>query len=205
MYSLSELPYAYNALEPFIDEATMRIHHDKHHAAYVDNFNKAVAQYPDLHSKSPEEIITDLSQVPEEIRRQVANQGGGVVNHNFFWSVMGPKASAGGPSAGLSQALTQKFHSIEEFTGLFTETAAKLFGSGWTWLVNTPSGLSIITTSNQDSPLSDRLTPLLALDVWEHAYYLKYQNRRAEYISAWWNVVNWGHVSELYTENPERT
>lgn len=198
MYTLPDLPYSYSALEPFIDEATMRLHHDKHHAAYVDNFNKAVAAYPKIASRTPEDLLAHLADVPEPIRVQVRNQGGGAANHSFFWQIMASPNSAGQPDEMLAAALSSQFKSTEEFISLFSETAAKHFGSGWVWLVaDTTSQLSILATANQDSPLSQGLDPLLGIDVWEHAYYLKYQNRRAEYISAWWNVVNWKKVSQL--------
>ncbi len=189
MYELSKLPYAYDALEPHLDAATMQIHHDKHHQTYCDNFNKVIANYPELTTKSAEEILRELNTLPvsEEDRKKIRNMGGGYVNHNLFWEIMDP---ANEKNEGLTNEIIQTFGSIEKFKELFTAAAVGHFGSGWTWLVRDESNtLKIYSLPNQDSPLTLGHTPILTLDVWEHAYYLKYQNRRAEFIAAWWNVI----------------
>jgi Fe-Mn family superoxide dismutase len=197
-YELPPLPYDYNALEPYIDEQTMRIHHDKHHGAYVTNVNNALANYPDLAALPVEQLIQNLSRVPEDIRTTVRNNGGGHANHSFFWPIMAPNAG-GQPSGALAEAINQTFGSFDAFKDQFSKAAAGRFGSGWAWLTLDGSGaLRIESTPNQDSPLMDGRTPILGLDVWEHAYYLKYQNRRPEYIAAWWNVVNWPQVGKRY-------
>lgn len=196
-YELPPLPYDYSALEPHIDEQTMRIHHDKHHAAYINNVNTALEKYPELQGKSVEELIGNLDSVPEDIRTAVRNNGGGHANHTLFWEIMGPNAS-GEPQGALAQAINDSFGGLAQFKEQFAKAATTRFGSGWAWLVMDGGQLSITSTQNQDSPLMEGKTPLLGLDVWEHAYYLKYQNRRPDYISAWWNVVNWNKVSELY-------
>lgn len=207
MYSLVPLPYDYAALEPFIDEATMKLHHDKHHQTYVDNVNKALEGHDDLQKMHGAELISSLDQVPEEIRTKVRNNLGGVLNHNLFWQIMGPVASNKPLSADskLGSAINQSFGSIEKFQEQFSAKALGHFGSGWAWLVVDDSGkLKITDTSNQDNPLmtgSD--SPILCLDVWEHAYYLKYQNKRVEYIKAWWNVVNWTEVEERFISSLE--
>ena len=197
-HTLPKLPYAYDALEPHIDAKTMEIHHSKHHQAYVDNFNKAIAGKADLESKPAEYLIANLNTIPEEIRAAVRNHGGGHVNHSLFWKVIGPKAG-GEPKGELAEAVKNVFGSFQAFQEKF-ETAAKTrFGSGWAWLVADKTGkLEILSTANQDSPWSEGKTPLLTIDVWEHAYYLKYQNRRPDYITAFWNVVNWDAVGENY-------
>ncbi len=192
--TLMKLPYAYDALEPFIDEETMKFHHDKHHQTYVNNLNKLV-EGTELEGKSAEEILTDLSAVPEKIRQGVINQGGGVYNHDLFWTEMAPEGSTS-ISEGVKKALSGNFGSLEDFKKKFSASAAGLFGSGWTWLVWDGHKLFIENTQNQDSPVSEGKKAILGLDVWEHAYYLKYQNRRADYIDAWWNVVNWDEVAE---------
>ncbi len=200
-YELPQLPYPYNALEPYIDAQTMEIHHSKHHQAYVDKLNAALASHPDLQSKPAQDLLVALENIPEEIRTAVRNNGGGHVNHSFFWTVMKPPAQGGGGQAtgSIAEAINKTFGSFEEFKKKFTETATTTFGSGWTWLVVDKSGgLAITSTPNQDSPLSGGLKPLLAIDLWEHAYYLKYQNRRLEYIEAWWNVVNWEEVEKHF-------
>lgn len=194
-FKLPELPYAYDALEPYIDARTMEIHHSKHHQAYVNKLNGAVDGQSSLSGKSAEELITDLNSVPSDIRTAVRNNGGGVVNHTFFWSVMTKDASFGGPVA---EAIISTFGSQEQFQEKFSAAAVGQFGSGWAWLVVADGKLEIMGTPNQDSPLSVGKTPLLALDVWEHAYYLKYQNRRPDYIDAFFNVVNWDKVNEYY-------
>lgn len=196
-FVLIPLPYAYDALEPYIDKRTMEIHHDKHEQAYVDNLNKAIANYAELYSKTTEEMLKNLDTIPSDIRQSVINNAGGVYNHEFFWSIMSPKHNQE-PSGNLLTAINSTFGSFDNFKKLFTEAALSRFGSGWVWLVKDSNNkLSIITTANQDSPISLGYTPILALDVWEHAYYLKYQNKRVDYINNWWNVVNWKQA-ELY-------
>jgi Fe-Mn family superoxide dismutase len=201
-FTVPPLPYAFDALEPHIDAKTMEIHHDKHHATYVANLNKAVAEAPALHSKSLKEILQDLNSVPEGVRTAVRNQGGGHYNHTLFWQMM---AKDGGkePSGELAAAIDKAFGSFGGFKDKFTETATKVFGSGWAWLVRDGQVLKIEPSSNQDTPLSQGRTPLLGIDVWEHAYYLKYQNRRPEYISEWFKVVNWDFVSERFARGRE--
>jgi len=197
-YELPPLPYDYNALEPYIDEQTMRIHHDRHHGTYVTNVNNALANHPDLAALPVEQLIQNLGRVPEDIRTTVRNNGGGHANHSFFWLIMAPNVG-GQPSGALAEAITQTFGSFDAFKDQFSKAAAGRFGSGWAWLTLDGSGaLRIESTPNQDSPLMDGRTPILGLDVWEHAYYLKYQNRRPEYIAAWWNVVNWPQVGKNY-------
>lgn len=198
MFSLPKLPYDYAALEPYIDSATMHLHHEKHHAAYTKNLNDALATHPEFSVTSVEDLLKDLQKVPEDIRIKVKNNGGGFVNHTLFWNLMAPKPSV--PSQKLLTAINSAFGSLDSFKEKFQNTAVGHFGSGWGWLVADKKELKIIDTSNQDSPLSLGLTPLLTVDVWEHAYYLKYQNKRADYITAWWNVVNWDHVSELFAK-----
>jgi Fe-Mn family superoxide dismutase len=197
-FQLVPLPYAYDALEPYIDTMTMQIHHDKHHAAYVNNLNAAIDKHPEMSGKSVEELLSNLNAVPEDIRTAVRNHGGGTLNHNIYWEIMAPKAG-GEPGGKLAQALNNAFGSFANFRTEFDKSAGARFGSGWAWLVKKGDQLSIVSTANQDSPLSDGLTPLLGVDVWEHAYYLKYQNRRAEYVSAWWNVVNWDAVAKRFS------
>jgi Fe-Mn family superoxide dismutase len=197
-FELPALPYDYKALEPYIDERTMQLHHDKHHAAYVSALNKALEGHEDLATRSIEQLMDTLQDVPEDIRTVVRNNGGGHLNHSMFWRMMKPDGG-GEPKAELAHKLNVAFGSFDTFKTIFTETATKRFGSGWAWLVLDSTGkLSVISSPNQDSPYMDGLYPLLGLDVWEHAYYLKYQNRRPEYITAWWNVVNWDEVDRLY-------
>jgi Fe-Mn family superoxide dismutase len=194
MFELPSLGYDYDALEPHIDARTMEIHHSKHHAGYVKNLNAALEGAPDLQGKSVEEILADLNAVPDDVRMAVRNNGGGHANHTLFWSVMGPDGG-GEPSGSLATAISNAFSDFPSFKDNFSKSALTRFGSGWAWLaVNNSGGLSVLSTPNQDSPLSQGLTPILGLDVWEHAYYLNYQNRRADYIAAWWNVVNWSQV-----------
>jgi superoxide dismutase, Fe-Mn family len=197
-YEVPALPYAYNALEPYIDEQTMQLHHDKHHQAYVTNVNNALANYPELAALSVEDLISDLSRVPESVRTVVRNNGGGHANHTFFWQIMAPNAG-GEPTGALADAINSTFSSFATFKEEFNKAATTRFGSGWAWLSLDKNGkLTVESTANQDSPLMEGRTPLLGLDVWEHAYYLKYQNRRPEYISAWWSVVNWPEVARRY-------
>ena len=198
-FTLPPLPYAYDALEPYIDARTMEIHHTKHHAAYVNNLNKALESAPELANKSLEELLAhNCANVPETIRTAVRNNGGGHANHSLFWELMGPKAG-GQPAGKLSEAINKTFGSFEKFKEKLTEAALGRFGSGWAWLVKTPAGqLEVYSTPNQDSPLMEGKFPVLGLDVWEHAYYLKYQNRRADYVQAWWNVVNWAAVEKRF-------
>jgi Fe-Mn family superoxide dismutase len=196
-FDLPKLPYAVDALEPYIDAQTMSIHHDKHHQAYVTNLNAAIEKHPELAGKSLEDLLSDLNAVPEDIRMAVRNHGGGTWNHNMFWEIMGPKMG-GMPSGGLTKALEAAFGSFDAFKAEFEKAATTRFGSGWAWLVKKGDGLAVVSTANQDNPLSEGSTPILGIDVWEHAYYLKYQNRRPEYISNWWNVVNWEAVAERY-------
>lgn len=196
-FELPKLPYAEDALEPYIDAQTMNIHHTKHHQAYINNLNVALEKHPDLAGKSLEELLSDLNAVPEDIRTAVRNNGGGTYNHNLFWEIMGPKMG-GSPTGAMTKVLESSFGSFDAFKEEFAKAATTRFGSGWAWLVTKGEGLAIISTPNQDTPLSEGMTPIFGLDVWEHAYYLKYQNRRPEYISNWWNVVNWDEVSKRY-------
>jgi Fe-Mn family superoxide dismutase len=196
-FELPALPYAYDALEPFIDEATMKLHHDKHHQTYVTNLNGAVEKYPDLGSKTPEELIKDLASIPEDVKKVVQNNGGGHVNHTMFWQIMKP-AGGGDPTGNIALQITTDFGSFEDFKKKFNETTAKQFGSGWGWLVFKGGKLEILTTANQDNPLSQGLYPILGNDVWEHAYYLKYQNKRPDYLAAWWNTVNWDEINKRF-------
>lgn len=197
-FTLPDLPYPYDALEPHIDKETMNIHHTKHHGGYVTKLNAALEKHPDWAAKSIEDILASLNSVPEDVRTAVRNNGGGHANHALFWPLMSPNAG-GEPSGELAQALSNTFGSFANFKDQFTSAAVGRFGSGWAWLVLDGSGkLSIMSTPNQDNPISDGFKPVLGLDVWEHAYYLKYQNRRPDYIAAWWNVVNWNQVAETY-------
>jgi Fe-Mn family superoxide dismutase len=196
-YTLPPLPYAPEALEPHIDAETMRIHHSKHHKAYVDNANKLLADQPELAKLSPVELLENLAEAPESIRAGLRNNVGGHVNHSAFWLMMSPNGG-GEPTGDLAKAIDSTFGSFADFKKQFTDAAMKRFGSGWAWLVVKDGKLSILSTPNQDPPLLDGYTTILGLDVWEHAYYLKYQNRRGDYAVAWWNVVNWPYVAELY-------
>lgn len=196
-YEVPPLPYDYNALEPHIDEQTMRIHHDKHHQAYVTNLNNALEKYPDLQSKSVEDLIRDMNAIPEDIRTAVRNNGGGHANHTLFWEIMSAN-SGGEPTGALAEAINKAFGSFSDFKDQFTKAAVGRFGSGWAWLIVDNGNLTVTSTPNQDSPLMEGKTPILGVDVWEHSYYLKYQNRRADYLGAWWNVVNWAEVSRRY-------
>ncbi|WP_018923760.1 superoxide dismutase [Salsuginibacillus kocurii] len=198
-YELPELPYAANALEPHIDEETMNIHHGKHHNTYVTKLNAALEGHDELASKSVEELISDLDKVPENIRTAVRNNGGGHANHKLFWTILSPEGG-GEPTGEVADAINSKFGSFEKFQEEFKNTALARFGSGWAWLVVNNGNLEIQDTLNQDSPLSEGKTPILGVDVWEHAYYLKYQNRRPEYVDAFWNVVNWEEVNRRFNE-----
>ncbi len=203
-YELPPLPYPYDALEPYIDARTMEIHHTGHHGAYVRNLNAALEKHPELPAMPIEELLRRINEVPEDIRTAVRNNGGGHANHTIFWQIMGPNAG-GEPKGELADAIAQTFGSFQQFKEQFSAAAAGVFGSGWAWLVLDQAGkLQIITRPNQDSPYMDNLYPVMGIDVWEHAYYLKYQNRRPEYIANWWNVVNWDAVAQRYREGLKR-
>lgn len=198
-HELPKLPYEYTALEPYVDAQTMEIHYSKHHQAYTTNLNAALEKYPELQEKSVRELVEKLDTVPEEIRGAVRNNGGGYLNHAMFWNMM-KKAEGQKPEGELLEAINEKFGNFDEFKSVFAKAAATRFGSGWAWLVVKDGKLDVVSTPNQDNPITDGLEPILGLDVWEHAYYLKYQNRRPEYIENWFNVVNWDEVSKLYKE-----
>jgi Fe-Mn family superoxide dismutase len=193
-HQLPPLPYAFDALEPHIDAKTMEIHHGKHHAAYVNNLNTALEKYPELQAKSIEDLLRDISKVPEDVRTAVRNNGGGHMNHTMFWKLMGPKGG-GSPSGALGDAIKAAFGSFDGFKEQFAKAGVGRFGSGWAWLISSGGKLTIESTANQDQPIMEGKKAVLGLDVWEHAYYLKYQNRRPDYIAAWWNTVNWSEVS----------
>lgn len=210
-YELPKLPYEYNALEPYILEEIMTLHHTKHHQTYVNNLNAAIEPYADLYEKSAEDLLMDLNNVPEAIRTAVRNNAGGHVNHSMFWQIMSPArnalsmADAGGPNGGgeptgkLSEEINKYFRSFAEFQNAFNDAGAKRFGSGWVWLVQKKDGaLEIISTANQDNPLSDGHRPIMGNDVWEHAYYLQYKNMRVDYLKAWWNIINWQEVEKRF-------
>ena len=200
-YELPPLPYDYAALEPFIDAETMHLHHDKHHQTYINNVNAALANHPGLAAKSVDDLVRDLAAVPEDIRGAVRNNAGGHFNHSAFWHLMGPVGSAGvggPPSGAIADQIAVDFGDFEAFKKAFNETTAKQFGSGWGWIIFVGGKLKVVTTPNQDSPLSQGQYPILGNDVWEHAYYLKYQNRRPDYLAAWWNVVNWHEVNKRF-------
>jgi len=195
-HEVPALPYAYNALEPHIDEQTMHLHHDKHHAAYVTQLNGEIEKHHELGSKSPEDLLRNLSALPEDVRGVIRNNGGGHVNHTMFWQIMGPK-KGGNPTGAIADAINKTFGSFDAFKEKFEAAGVNQFGSGWAWLVKTKSGeFKITSTPNQDNPISNGEFPVLGNDVWEHAYYLKYQNRRPDYLKAWWNVVNWDEVNK---------
>jgi superoxide dismutase, Fe-Mn family len=195
-YEVPPLPYDYAALEPHIDEATMRVHHDKHHQAYVDKANAAL-EGTEWADRSVEEVVANLSQLPDDKRGPVRNNGGGHLNHTLFWESMSPDGG-GQPDGDLAQAIADAFGSFDDFKARMKDAGVNQFGSGWAWLVHDGSGLAVVSTPNQDNPVTDGKTPLLGVDVWEHAYYLKYQNKRPDYIDAWWNTVDWGKVAERY-------
>lgn len=200
-FELPALPYAHNALEPHVDARTMEIHHGKHHKAYTDNLNKALEGQADLQGKSAEWLVQNLNSLPEGIRNAVRNNGGGWLNHNLFWEVMGPNAG-GAPTGELAEAIDAAFGSFDAFKAAFKTAATGRFGSGWAWLVVEKGGaVSVTSTPNQDTPVMEGKTPILGLDVWEHAYYLNYQNRRPDYVDAFWNVVNWSKVAQWYAAN----
>jgi len=195
-YELPKLPYSYSALEPYIDEETMMIHHDKHHGTYVNNLNAALEGYPELQERTLEDLLTNLNTVPKAVQTAVRNNGGGHYNHTLFWESMGPNAG-GKPTGVLAERINRDFGSFENFKETLSKAALTRFGSGWGWLVEDDKGiLSVVSTANQDTPLSEGYNPLLLIDVWEHAYYLKYQNKRGDYISAWWNLINWANIAK---------
>lgn len=197
-FELPKLPYSYDALEPYIDSLTMEIHYNKHHGGYVSKLNAALEKHPELRNKDIEDLLKDLDNLPQDIRLAIRNNGGGHYNHSIFWSIMGPNGG-GSPSGKLSENIVKTFGGFDKFKEEFSSEAASRFGSGWAWLVMDKNGhLSIISTPNQDNPITFGLKPILGIDVWEHAYYLKYQNMRADYIQAWWNVVNWEEVQNRY-------
>lgn len=196
-FELPPLPYAYDALEPHIDTMTMQIHHDKHHAAYVNNLNAALDKRPELNFASIEELVMSVDKIPEDIRTAVRNNGGGHFNHTMFWEIMGPNAG-GEPTGALADAIKSAFGNFDEFKAKLKAAGVGRFGSGWAWLVADKNGLAITSTPNQDNPAMENKGPILGVDVWEHAYYLKYQNRRPDYLDAWWNVVNWNAVAQRY-------
>jgi Fe-Mn family superoxide dismutase len=196
-HTLGDLPYAVDALEPYIDARTMEIHHDKHHATYVAKLNEALAKHPELESRGLEDLLRGIDQVPEDIRTAVRNHGGGHVNHTLFWAIMGP-GGGGEPGGTVGAAIAKAFGSFDALKEKLSAAAVNQFGSGWAWLVVKDGGLAVQASANQDSPLLSGAAPVLGIDVWEHAYYLKYQNLRPKYVEAWWNTVNWAHVDELY-------
>jgi Fe-Mn family superoxide dismutase len=196
-HSLPPLPYDYNALEPHIDDQTMRIHHDKHHGAYVNNLNAALEKHPDLQNRSAEDLLKSINSVPEDIRTAVRNNGGGHVNHTMFWEIMGP-GKGGAPTGAIADAINSTFGGFDAFKTQVNDAGAKRFGSGWAWLVDAGGKLVVESTANQDNPMMEGKRPILGVDVWEHAYYLKYQNRRPDYLAAWWNVINWDAVNKRF-------
>ena len=196
-HQLPNLPYGFDALEPHIDVQTMQIHHGKHHAAYVNNLNAALDKHPELHQQSLEDLLKNINTIPEDIRTAVRNHGGGHANHSMFWVIMAPKGG-GEPKAKLGDAIKKTFGDFARFKEQFAQAATTRFGSGWAWLTLSKGKLEISSTANQDNPLMDGKIPVMGLDVWEHAYYLKYQNRRPDYIAAWWNVVNWAEIEKRY-------
>jgi Fe-Mn family superoxide dismutase len=197
MYTLPTLPYAFDALEPYIDAQTMEIHSQKHHKAYVDNLNKALDGHANLLAKPIEQLLREINEVPESIRQAVINNGGGHANHSLFWQIMGP-GGGGSPTGTIAEAINSTFGSFDKLKEVVTQNALTQFGSGWSWVVWDGNKLQAIKRPNQDSPLQDGLTPIFGVDVWEHAYYLKYQNRRADYVAAWWNTINWSAVAAVF-------
>ncbi len=195
--SVPPLPYDYAALEPHIDEQTMRIHHDKHHAAYVTNLNAAIEKHPELQNKSAEDLIKGINTIPEDVRAAIRNNGGGHLNHTMFWEIMGP-GKGGAPQGGIAEAIKSTFGDFEKFKTLMNDAGVKRFGSGWAWLVDVGGKLVIESSANQDNPMMEGKKPIIGIDVWEHAYYLKYQNRRPDYLGAWWNVINWDAVNNRF-------
>ena len=202
MFTLPDLPYDYGALEPWVDETTMRLHHDKHHATYVKNVNDALKGHEDLLNMDINELIRNLDKVPEDVRVKVRNNGGGHANHTLFWTMMAANADKA-PKGAIGDKIGNSFGGYEQFKEEFTKSALGVFGSGWAWVITDGDGLKIVTTPNQDTPVMEGKHPILGIDVWEHAYYLKYQNRRPEYIAAWFNVINWGEVEKRLTEAPK--
>lgn len=200
MFTLPDLPYDFNALEPHIDARTMEIHHDKHHATYVQKLNDALKDQPELQAKEIDDLLKNLGDLPKDIQTPVRNNGGGHANHSLFWQIMSPDGG-GEPGGELADAIVDAFGGFDQFKDRFKQTAVARFGSGWAWLCNDSDGLHICSTANQDSPVSDGHAPILGLDVWEHAYYLNYQNKRPDYIDAWWNVVNWDEVARRYADS----
>ena len=198
-HQLPPLPYDYAALEPYIDAKTMQIHHGKHHQGYVDKLNAALENHPDLQEKSVEDLVRNINLAPDDIRQAVINNGGGHANHSLFWTIMSPNAG-GEPDGKIAESINSAFGNFEKFKEEFSKAATGRFGSGWAWLVINNGKFEITSTANQDSPLMQGLTPILGLDVWEHAYYLKYQNKRADYVAAWWNVVNWKEVTDTFNK-----
>lgn len=199
-HALPALPYAFDALEPHFDTKTMEIHYSKHHQTYVDKLNAALDKHPALHEKTVEELVADLDMIPEDIRQAVRNHGGGHLNHSMFWQLLAPNAG-GQPTGALLDAITKKFGSFDAFTTQFSDAAANRFGSGWAWLVIDGKELAIVSTANQDNPITEGKTPILGLDVWEHAYYLKYQNKRPDFVKAFWSLVNWNEVVNRYSQS----
>lgn len=199
MYQIPKLDYSFDALEPYIDKATMEIHHGKHHQTYVNNLNEVLTGYPQLQNKDVEELLKNQLSIPEDIRTKIINNAGGHYNHSLYWKFMSPNKSS--PEEKFLDAVKNTFGDLETFKEKFSNTGLSQFGSGWGWLVISSGKLEILSTPNQNSPISENKIPILGIDVWEHAYYLKYQNRRSDYIQAWWNVVNWDLVSKLYDEN----
>ena len=197
-YTLPDLPYGYGDLAPYISEEIMKLHYDKHHAGYVNNLNVAIEKHPELFEKSPEELLTNLNDIPEDIRMAVRNNAGGHVNHSMFWQIMAPSAG-GEPTGDIAEEIEKQFGSFSEFQQKFNDEGVKRFGSGWVWLIKNKEGaLEIISTANQDNPMTDGYRVIMGCDVWEHAYYLQYKNVRADYLSAWWNVVNWEEASRRF-------
>ena len=198
-HEVPPLPYDYNALEPYIDEQTMHLHHDKHHAAYVTSLNTALEKYPDLQKRRVEDLLRDINSVPEAIRTAVQNHGGGHANHTMFWQIMKPQGG-GNPTGAIARVIDDKLGGFQSFKEKFNDNGVKRFGSGWTWLILKGNSFELISTANQDSPLMQGAYPIMGNDVWEHAYYLKYQNRRADYLNAWWSVVNWEAINQRLQE-----